>query len=149
DSRTSWSDRPSDQPYSCDASWAPSASSRRDRTSAGPSVRKTTSVHGRAVAVLLLRIGLARLSPRRQVEPTSHAGCQAAEDPRIGGERERNSSEIVHTHPGHHRYRRDLDDVDRTLTDDVASQNVVGCAVDDQLAEPVRPSVDDRAGGGI
>src|SRR5207249_2566652 len=53
------------------------------------------------------------------------------------------------THPGRHRYRRDLDDVDRALTDDVASQNVVGCAVDDQLAEPVRPSVDDRAGGGI
>ena len=31
----------------------------------------------------LLRIGLARLSPRCQVEPTSHTGCEAAEDPSI------------------------------------------------------------------
>ena len=83
-------------------------------------------------AVLLLRIGLIRLSPCCQVEPTSHAGCQAAENPSIGGKRERNSSEIVHTHPGCHRYRRDLDDVDRTLTDDVASENVGGCSIDDQ-----------------
>src|SRR5262245_18928345 len=77
-----------------------------------------------------------------QIELTSRARRRATQDPGIGGKREWNLSQIIHPHSGGNGYRRHLGDIYRSLTNNVAAQNFVGRAVDDQLAETGRPPVD-------
>ena len=75
-------------------------------------------------------------SARLQIELLGGTVRRAAEDPGVGGKRERNLSQVVHPHPGGDGDRRHLDDLDRPLADDVAAQDLARRAVDDQLAEP-------------
>src|SRR5262249_14594727 len=55
---------------------------------------------------------------------------------RVGGKRERDQCELLDGHLRGHGRRRQLRELDRAFSDDVAAQDRVELAVDDQLAEP-------------
>ena len=80
-----------------------------------------------------------------QIELASRACRRATEDPGVGGKREWNPCQLIDPHSAGNGNRRHLSDVDRPLADDVAAEDFVGRALDDQLAEAGRPPVDDRA----
>ena len=69
---------------------------------------------------------------------------RAAQGVRVRGEGERDQRELLDRHLGGHRRRRQLRELDRALAHDVAAQDRVVLAVDDQLAEPRPAVVDDR-----
>jgi hypothetical protein len=62
---------------------------------------------------------------------------------RVRGERERDERELLDGHLGGHRGRRQLCELDRAFPHDVAAQDRMELAVDDQLAESGRAAVDD------
>src|SRR5438093_11556980 len=86
-----------------------------------------------------------RLPARFQIELASRACCDATEDPGVGWKREWNPSQFIHWHSRGDSYGSQLADLDRPLSNDMAAQDLAGCAVDDQLAEAGCPPVDDRA----
>src|SRR4030095_11612354 len=84
-----------------------------------------------------------------QIQLARCARRHATEDPCVGWKRERNLSQVIHTHPGGNGYRRHLCDLYRTIADNVAAQDFIGRAVGDEFAETGRPPVDYRASGRI
>ena len=79
------------------------------------------------------------------VEFDGGADSRAAERVRVGWKRIRDQCELLDGHLRGHRCRRELRELDRPFSHDVAAENAVELSIDDQLAEPGRAAVDDRS----
>ena len=73
--------------------------------------------------------------------------CGAGEDTDVGRKRQRDPRQIVDCDPARHRDGGRLNDVGGALPDDVASHDPSRRPLGDQLAEAVRPAIDDRPDG--
>ena len=80
-----------------------------------------------------------------QVELVRRADRRADQDRCVGRISKRNMCQLVHPHSRGNGYRRHLDDVHRSLADNVAAQYLAGLAIDDQFAKAELAPVDDIA----
>ena len=87
---------------------------------------------------------LRRLPIGGEIDLTRGAGSGPAQDSRVGGKRKRDLGQAVDRQSGVDRHGRHLDDLDRSVTNNMAAQDLTGGAVNDQLAETIRSAVDDR-----
>ena len=82
---------------------------------------------------------------RIEIESSRRVNSRANQYDRMGWVSERDARQIIDSHPGGDGDRRDLDDIDRPLADDVAPQYLASLAIDDQFAKTERTSVDYHA----
>src|SRR5450432_1171578 len=83
--------------------------------------------------------------PSAPVKLGGGANSRAAERVRIGWKGIRDERELLDGHLCGHCGRRQLGKLDRAFSHDVAAEDAVALAIDDQLAEPRRAAIDDRS----
>jgi hypothetical protein len=80
-----------------------------------------------------------------EVELPRHVNSRSNQHYGMRRVRERDARQLIDSHLSGNSYGRDLDDIDRPLTDNVTSQNFACLAVDDQPAETKSTPIDYRA----